>query len=273
MLRLGFIATTLIQQVVPVVPAPSDAYYCGTDWWDATTNCHQHCPGGIDGECARGQKCFADTSCNGSLPSPVTQPSPVDLTLPAPSDAYNCGTDWSDATTNCRQHCPDGTDGECAQGQKCFADTSCNGSLPSPVTQPSPVDLTLPTRIPISVSAEGDSRMVAFLGNWQSCPSSEQYDQYTHIVISFAVSYTWNPAKNQCSTSCTIGAPVPICDNRENQELMDIWQAAGKKVILSFGGAGMVSAMLDAASLFEKLLMFFVIVFLMRALFSVYFSF
>ena len=113
--------------------------------------------------------------------------------------------------------------------------------------------------------------MVAFLGNWQSCPSPEQYDQYTHILISFAVSYIWSDVKNQCSTSCTIGAPVPICENRENQELMDVWQAAGKKIILSFGGAGMVSTMLDAVSLFEKLLMFFVIACLMRVLFPGYF--
>jgi hypothetical protein len=159
-----------------------------------------------------------------------------------PSDTFYCGTDWSDATTTyCHQHCPGGTDGECAPGQSCFADTSCDGSPPSPVTQPSSIPLTVPTPTPLSVSARGDSRMVAFLGNWQSCPSSEQYDQYTHIVISFAVSYTWRAAKNQCSTSCTIGAPVPICENRENQKLMDVWHAAGKKVILSFGGAGMVS--------------------------------
>jgi hypothetical protein len=250
LLQLGFIAITLVWQIMPVVPAPSDAYFCGTDWSDATTNCHQHCPGGTDGECAQGQSCFAATSCDGS----------------ALSDAYFCGTDWDDATTNCHQHCPGGTDRECAQGQSCFADTSCNG----PVSSPSPVAPTLPTPTPLSVSAGGDSRMVAFLGNWQSCPSPEQYDEYTHIVISFAVSYTWNAVKNQCSTSCTIGAPVPICENRENQALMDVWQAAGKKVILSFGGAGMVSTILDDASLFEKLLMFFVIVYLMRVLFSVY---
>ena len=112
--------------------------------------------------------------------------------------------------------------------------------------------------------------MVAFLANWQSCPSPEQYNQYTHIAISFAVSYTWNAVKNQCSTSCTIGASVPICENRENQEFMDVWQAAGKKVILSFGGAGMVSTMLDGVSRFEKLLMFFVIMNLMRVLLSFY---
>jgi hypothetical protein len=193
------------------------------------------------------------------------------ISSPIPSDAYYCGTDWSDATTNCHHHCPDGTDGECAPGQSCFADTSCNNFLPSPVTQPpSSIPLTLPTPIPLSVSAGGDSRMVAFLGNWQSCPSPDQYDQYTHILISFAVSYIWNAAKNQCSASCTIGAPVPICENQENPELMNVWHAAGKKVILSFGGAGMVSIMQDVASLFDNILLF-LIVFLMRSVFCVFF--
>jgi len=58
-------------------------------------------------------------------------------------------------------------------------------------------------------------------------------------MIAFAVTYTWNPTKNQCSTSCTIGSPVPICNNQNNQALVDAWKAEGKKVILSFGGAGM----------------------------------
>merc|ERR1712194_334306 len=35
------------------------------------------------------------------------------------------------------------------------------------------------------------------------------------------------------------GSPVPICNNQNNQALVDSWRAAGKKVILSFGGAGM----------------------------------
>merc|ERR1711933_178542 len=51
--------------------------------------------------------------------------------------------------------------------------------------------------------------------------------------------YTWSPSKNICDTQCTIGSPVPICNNQNNQALVDSWRAAGKKVILSFGGAGM----------------------------------
>lgn len=81
--------------------------------------------------------------------------------------------------------------------------------------------------------------MIAYLGNWQACPTANQIAEYTHIVIAFAVTYTWNPTKNQCRQDCSIGAPVPICENANRQDLVDQWRAMGKKVILSFGGAGM----------------------------------
>eukprot|EP00565_Helicotheca_tamesis_P001321 CAMPEP_0185728828 /NCGR_PEP_ID=MMETSP1171-20130828/4230_1 /TAXON_ID=374046 /ORGANISM="Helicotheca tamensis, Strain CCMP826" /LENGTH=430 /DNA_ID=CAMNT_0028397575 /DNA_START=67 /DNA_END=1359 /DNA_ORIENTATION=- len=90
-----------------------------------------------------------------------------------------------------------------------------------------------------AITAGNDNRLVAFLGNWQSCPTTEQLDQYTHIAIAFAVSYSWAPAKNICNTNCDIGSPVPVCNNQVNQNLVDSWRAAGKKVTLSFGGAGM----------------------------------
>merc|ERR1712157_164677 len=86
--------------------------------------------------------------------------------------------------------------------------------------------------------ADEHSRLVAYLGNWQSCPTPEQYDQYTHIVIAFTVSYTWNPGKNSCSASCDIATP-PVCNDAPNPGLIQEWKNAGKKVLLSFGGAGM----------------------------------
>jgi hypothetical protein len=80
--------------------------------------------------------------------------------------------------------------------------------------------------------------MIAYLGNWQSCPSMSEVAAYSHIVIAFAVSYTWSPSKNNCSPTCEISEPL-ICNNSPNPGLVSQWQAAGKKVILSFGGAGM----------------------------------
>ena len=80
--------------------------------------------------------------------------------------------------------------------------------------------------------------MIAYLGNWHDCPSDEQIAEYTHIVIAFAVSYTWTEEKNICDPTCQISKPL-TCDDREDQDLIERWQAMGKKVILSFGGAGM----------------------------------
>ena len=111
--------------------------------------------------------------------------------------------------------------------------THCAGNNPIPPTQVPPTPVPAPTPI-----REDDSRLVAYLGNWQSCPTTAQVAAYTHIVIAFAVSYTWSPGKNNCSQTCQITEP-PICNNSPNPSLVAEWQAAGKKVILSFGGAGM----------------------------------
>jgi chitinase len=83
-----------------------------------------------------------------------------------------------------------------------------------------------------------DSKLLAYVGNWQDCPTRAQWEQYTHIVIGFAVTYQWAPGKNVCSTTCEIDTP-PVCENAPNPSLIQEWKAAGKKVLLSFGGAGM----------------------------------
>jgi hypothetical protein len=75
--------------------------------------------------------------------------------------------------------------------------------------------------------------------NWLPCPDIEKIKGYTKVIVSFAVSYTWQPSKNLCDTTCKIGSPVPICNNLAQPGLIEEWKAAGTKVLLSFGGAGM----------------------------------
>jgi hypothetical protein len=113
----------------------------------------------------------------------------------------------------------------------------CTGNPPTTPTPPAPTPTPPPPSPPPPIH-ESDSRLIAYLGNWQACPTTAQVEAYTHIVIAFAVSYTWNPTKNQCSSTCQISTP-PICNNAPNDALLQQWQAAGKKIILSFGGAGM----------------------------------
>ena len=122
--------------------------------------------------------------------------------------------------------------------------------VPTPPTPPAPVPVPtvpvptpptapVPAPVPTMTGSGSDSRMIAFLGNWQACPTDAQLEHYTHIMISFAVTYTWSASKNVCDASCNIGAPVPVCANQAHPDLVARWRAAGKKVVVSFGGAGM----------------------------------
>lgn len=147
---------------------------------------------------------------------------------------YNyCGLTWTAANNNCGTTCPLGSDSECPGSERCYAD--CTNCAAVPVPPPPPPAPPAPPRM--------DSRLVAYLGNWQDCPTDAQLDGYTHIIISFAVSYTYNPNGNICNTQCiinTIGPNVvPVCGNQYQPTLINQWKARGIKVLLSFGGAGM----------------------------------
>jgi len=109
---------------------------------------------------------------------------------------------------------------------------------PVAVSTPRPTISNAPTFKSEVAESREDSRLIAYLGNWQACPTDDMLDAYTHIVIAFAVSYTWSWAKNNCDTSCSVSAP-PTCGNQVRQDLIDKWRGQGKKVVLSFGGAGM----------------------------------
>ena len=99
---------------------------------------------------------------------------------------------------------------------------------------PTPIPPT-PTVSPPTSAQDHDSRLIAYVGNWDACPSANQVAHYTHIVIAFAVSYQYREAKNLCNTSCDIAQP-PVCGNNANSGLVSEWKRSGKKVILSFGG-------------------------------------
>ena len=144
--------------------------------------------------------------------------------------------------STCSGGCPDPSMccseyGYCGNGAAYCGVTPVNSPAPpveSPVQVPIVVNPSPPT--PIEEQYE-DSRLIAYVGNWQSCPSDEQMAQYTHIVIAFAVSYTWSPSKNICNKQCEIATPT-VCGNAARPDLIQKWKNAGKKIILSFGGAG-----------------------------------
>ncbi len=83
-----------------------------------------------------------------------------------------------------------------------------------------------------------DHRVIAYVANWQECPTPAQYANWSHAVLAFAVTYQWTPNGNICDPACQIG-PVAGCNGKSLAELVADLHAAGVKVILSFGGAGM----------------------------------
>jgi len=135
--------------------------------------------------------------------------------------------------------CPD-TSLCCSEWGHCGTSTEyCNGNPAPPAMPPANSPVAPPTTDDgNNHSSGGDSRLIAYVGNWQRCPTDAEMAQYTHIVIAFAVSYSWAPGKNQCSETCEIANPV-VCENSARPDLISNWKAAGKKIILSFGGAGM----------------------------------
>lgn len=131
--------------------------------------------------------------------------------------------------------------GACCQNGPCTnAPSPPSPTPPSPtIPSPSPPTPLPPTGVNYNANHGEDSRLIAYVGNWQTCPTAEQFDAYSHVVIAFAVTYTWSPSKNNCDVQCSIASTVPICNNMNDQVLINTLRAAGKKVILSFGGAGM----------------------------------
>jgi len=211
--------------------------YCGTGDAYCGACCQSGCPGG---------------------PTPATS-SPV---TPAPTAPTN-----NPPTNNPPSSCPAvsaacGPGNPCAEGLCCsqwgYCGTdsaycgSCCQSGPCWGSPPPPTTPTPPTPTPPSTAGE-DSRLIAYVGNWQSCPTDAQVDAYTHIVIAFAVSYTWAASKNNCDAQCNVATTLPICNNANNQALIDKWRGMAKKVLLSFGGAGMGGSV--SANVFATYLM------------------
>lgn len=65
---------------------------------------------------------------------PPSTPSSLSLLSPTPGVGFGvgsasnyCGSDWLDANSKCATPCPGGTNAECLDGEKCFAD--CNGCV------------------------------------------------------------------------------------------------------------------------------------------------
>lgn len=150
-----------------------------------------------------------------------------------------CGMGWTDANGKCGSTCID--DGDCPQGESCFADLAsqpCGGGgalVPSPAAQPSDDKCTN-----LAGHTSNNHNMMAFMENWKECPSDAQLAHYTHVVVSFAVTYTWAPEGNKCSDTCEyqVGS-TPACTGTSLKAFVERAHKLGVKVLVSLGGAGM----------------------------------
>jgi hypothetical protein len=133
------------------------------------------------------------------------------------------------------QYCGTTSDycGTCCQNGPCT-------SGPTPPTLPPPTPTPPTSGSNYNANHGEDSRLIAYVANWETCPTPQQVDAYSHIVVAFASTVTfYAEPKVTCDTQCNLASSVPVCGNAVNQGLVDQWRAAGKKVILSFGGATM----------------------------------
>eukprot|EP00804_Cyclotella_cryptica_P013618 CCRYP_012959-RA/>CCRYP_012959-RA protein AED:0.23 eAED:0.23 QI:79/1/1/1/1/1/5/123/765 len=244
----------------PTPPSPSPPS-CATD----TNSCgaNNPCPNGLCcsqwGYCGTGDA-YCGACCQSGCPSSPTTPvtsSPTNRVTPAPTPPTNNPPTYSPPSSCPAFSAACGPGNPCAGGLCCSqwgycgtdvaycgecCQSNCWASPPSiPTTTPPPTTPTAnpPANNPPSTADHEDSRLIAYLGNWQDCPTDAQVDAYSHIVIAFAVSYTWAASKNNCDTQCNVASTLPVCANANNQALIDKWRGMGKKVILSFGGAGM----------------------------------
>jgi len=241
-------------------PTSSD----GTSWHPGNIGiCDSVPPDGIPGIPEQFWNCaevrISSDCSDGEEPS-VSTSSPTVITGGTTTSTSATVTTANDSPSNCAASaavcgpnvpCADGLCcsqwGYCGSSPEYCGDccqNNCDGT-PNPPPSPSPPSPSPPTQTPPTTSGFNydakhgeDSRLIAYVGNWQPCPTDAQVDAYSHIVIAFAVSYTWSWSKNNCDEQCEVDSP-PTCENQVRNDLIDRWRAAGKKVIMSFGGAGM----------------------------------
>mmetsp|Transcript_10953 Transcript_10953/g.21740 ORF Transcript_10953/g.21740 Transcript_10953/m.21740 type:complete len:1383 (+) Transcript_10953:208-4356(+) len=227
------------------------------------------CPQGSGGECY--SECCDGVTAVTTQPSRYPTPLPTNPSSPvaAPTTPVTgtcaavgegCNPAWCALGGRFAQYC-------CCSGSTCvdgiWPCRSDTGTTPQPTNYPTPATptpepstspstsspstpgaTTSPSGPPTTRAPTGpgeNARLIAYVGNWLTCPSDVAMRKYTHVLVSFAVTYTWNPTKNSCSATCQLNTPVPACSNNAGGAAATIsrWQALDTKVLLSVGGAGM----------------------------------
>jgi len=177
-------------------------YFCGKDWNDVETNCHQACPSGENIECENPEhSCWAFVhACKARSDPPTGSPvtdmptrqpetntptrDPGSPTTPQPSDhptdlydmlqgqtaTFYCATSWDGIVCGVSDPCPSGDDTTCPTGQSCFSSLiDCSAPQPIPSKPPtrSPIPQP-PQQVPSPSSSENTANIDNSGEDWES---------------------------------------------------------------------------------------------------------
>jgi chitinase len=123
---------------------PTESYFCGTDYDDASESCAIPCPKKTDDDCPGNLKCFPFTPC-------------------AKPGSFFCGQTFDEASQSCTLPCPSGKSNTCPNGESCFAYTTCKPITETPTENPTqkptfPPVTPLPTKEPTSKPSNPPSK-------------------------------------------------------------------------------------------------------------------
>lgn len=107
---------------------PSDHYFCGAGFDDASKSCEYPCPSGSLRECPLGMLCYFNTPCDRKdLPDQPSKSPTIKPGWRPPSQSpwmagderlsFFCGKTWDDASSKCGIWCPDTDDTVCPYGK------------------------------------------------------------------------------------------------------------------------------------------------------------
>ena len=175
----------------PTAYDPSGAFYCGSSFLEASSQCLVPCPSGVSSDCPPNQACYANTPCGNK-------------------DGFYCGTSIVNASASCEFPCLSGLDSECPSGLSCYETQTCQTWGDATVIS----DPGTPT-VEEGTKYCGYSFEDAATSCTQACPNGlsnecpEGMSCYSHTpcedTSSFYCGLSWNNAASSCQTPCPSG--------------------------------------------------------------------
>ena len=219
--------------LAPISVAPTDSFYCGVSFDDASMVCLDSCPSGLSEDCPGDLLCFASTPCSdrGSFfcgrtweeaAATCTEPCETGLSSDCPSgqlcfgytpcpmsESFYCGTSFEEASMTCADACPSGEDTECPELETCHKYTPCNDITSLSNTESSA--LSLPEDSFYCgvnfVEAASKCYLPCPTGSAAECPVGEACYGNTPCSggDSFFCGVSWYDASSGCRVPCPSG--------------------------------------------------------------------